>query len=319
MEFLSSGLHLRTHEERHVQVVRGTGHLEAPLGPVLTIGNFDGLHRGHQALIERTRALGREVGAPAAALTFHPSPQEVLRPHSASPRLQSLEQRVRRFAATGLDFLIVEPFTSELATLPPPEFASRYLEGRIGVRGLVLGHDFRFGRGRAGSVESLREHLSVPIVQLSAVLQDGIPVSSSRIRAALASGAVAEASHLLGRSHEIEGTVRTGDQRGRTLGFPTANLGDIEGMLPSNGVYAVRVSFEDAEVAAVANIGTRPTFEGQEQRVELHLLDFDGDLYGTPLRVSLVARLRDEQRFDDADALVKAIQSDIEVAREHLA
>lgn len=302
-----------------MQVVRGTRHLEAPLAPVLTIGNFDGVHLGHRALIRDTVALARELGARAAALTFHPSPQEVLRPGSATPRLQSLAQRLHALGTTGLDVVVVEPFDEQLGALTPPEFATTYLLERIGIRGLVLGHDFRFGRGRTGTVDFLREHLPVPVRRVDAVLHDGEPVSSSRIRAALSDGSVGVATGLLGRPHEVEGTVVSGDGRGRELGFPTANLSAVQGLLPANGVYAVRVRIGPAEHAAVANIGTRPTFGTSGRTVEIHLLDVHTDLYDRRLTVRFESRLRDEQRFASVDALTSAIQSDVARARTILA
>ena len=299
-------------------VIHGTQHLEGPPRPVLTIGNFDGVHLGHRALVQRTIDVAKEVGAPSAALTFHPAPQEVLRPQGAAPRLQSLDQRVQSLLHAGLELVIVEPFTRELGALPPPAFAEEILGRRLGVRALVLGHDFRFGRGRAGDASQLRGYLDVPVSQVEAILEGDTPISSSRIRRAVQEGDVGQAAALLGRPHEVRGRVGHGDKRGRELGFPTANLEDLEGLLPAHGVYAVRAEVDGIWHPAVANIGQRPTFQGHETRTEVHLLDFNRSLYGISLKIAFVAHLRAEQRFDSLHALTDAIAADVAAARGHL-
>lgn len=301
-----------------MQVVYGTQHLEAPPRPVLTIGNFDGVHRGHQALIQRTRALADSLGAPPAALTFDPTPREVFRPDDAPARIQALDQRLAHLEAAGLALVIVEPFTEALGAMPPEAFAHSVLAEAIGVQGLALGHDFRFGRGRAGGASLLRELLAVPVEQVEALQHDGAPISSSRIRTALAGGQVAEATALLGRPHEVCGPVIAGDQRGRTLGFPTANLAPLAGLAPRPGVYAARAGVQGARHRAVVNLGRRPTFDGSGLTLEVHLLDFHGDLYGQQLSVAFVERIRDERRFSGPEELRAAIASDVAIARAHL-
>ena len=301
-----------------VQVIEGTQQLSAPLRTVLTIGNFDGVHRGHRELIRRTIALAGELGVPSAAFTFHPAPQEVLRPDGGAPRLQTLDQRLRSFAETGLTYVVVERFTRELGALGAVEFASQILRDRVGVQGLVLGHDFRFGRGRSGNATVLAEHLSIPVQQVAAVLEEGEPISSSRIRTAVGAGEMRLAAQLLGRPHVVEGRVEHGEKRGRKIGFPTANLTALQGLLPHYGVYAVRAHVQGSSVPAVANLGTRPTFDGRTPSLEVHLLDFEGDLYGQPLALSFVERLRAEQRFASVDELVSAIGQDVAAARSVL-
>lgn len=298
-----------------MQVVHGTHHLEAPPGPVLTIGNLDGVHRGHQALIQQTLALADALGTSSAALTFDPTPGEVLQPRRAPPRIQTLEQRLAHLEATGLQLVIVEPFTSALGALSPEAFARRFLASAIGTRALVLGHDFRFGRDRAGDAALLRRALGVRVEEVEARLHGGAPISSSRIRAALAEGHVSEATALLGRPHEISGPVVPGEQRGRTLGFPTANLSPLSGLMPRRGVYAARATVDDTIHPAVVNLGRRPTFDGQGTTLEVHILGFDGDLYGQQITVAFVERIRDERRFEGPGALREALAHDVAVAR----
>ena len=302
-----------------MQVIHGTQPSPSSEGPVLTIGNFDGVHLGHQALIRRTVAMAQERGVLAAALTFHPAPQDVLAPHRAAPRIQSLDQRLASLSETGLGCVFVEPFTLELGQLEPGAFADRILRERIGVQGVVLGHDFRFGKGRAGDADFLKRYLSVPVDQVAAVLDGDLPISSSRIRKALLAGAVGTAKTLLGRHHRVLGQVGHGEKRGRTIGFPTANLEHLQGLIPKPGVYAARARVGSQWWSAVANIGTRPTFDGQTSSVEVHLLDFKEMLYDMPLELAFVERLRDEVRFPSVEALVEAITKDVARARELLA
>lgn len=308
-------------------VVRGTERW-AETGmdaPVLTIGNFDGVHRGHRALIDATRARATELGAPCAVLTFDPAPRDVLRPANGIPRIQSLERKLVHLARAGADAVVIQPFDHALAALEPAAFARERLGRDLGIRALVVGHDFRFGRGRSGTADVLREALGVPVDEIPALTdppastgEPALPVSSSRIRDALGRGDVALAALLLGRPHELVGTVVAGDRRGRTIGFPTANLVPEGGLVPPNGVYAVRVAIDGVPVPGVANLGVRPTFDGQGVRLEVHLLSFDADLYGRVLIVELVDRIRDERRFDGIDALVAQIRADAESARRIL-
>jgi riboflavin kinase/FMN adenylyltransferase len=303
-----------------VIILRGTEQWRER-GCALTLGNFDGVHRGHRALIDVTRELAQAHSVPSAVLTFDPAPRDVLRPHNGIPRLQSLERKLVHLERTGVDAVIVQPFDLALAALSPQQFAERLRE-HLRVRAIAVGHDFRFGHKRAGGADTLREVLEIPVREVAALRDDEGPISSSRIREALGRGEVAKAAQLLGRPHELVGQVVQGDQRGRTIGFPTANLWPQGGLVPPNGVYAVRVRGHDA----VANLGTRPTFtrapgEGQtdpQSRLEVHLLDFEGDLYGQELVVELIDRLREERRFPSLDALVAQIRLDVEAARRIL-
>jgi riboflavin kinase/FMN adenylyltransferase len=290
-------------------------------GAVVAIGNFDGVHDGHRAVLRRLFALAAEQCAPSCVLTFDPAPTAVLAPERHQARILTLADRVRLLGDEGVDAVVIEPFTRAFAENSARWFAEELLGKHLRVRGVVVGYDFRFGHMRKGDVAALREWLpGVPVVEVAAWESSGAPVSSSRVRRLVASGAVEDAAALLGRPHFLRGTVVSGDQRGRTIGFPTANIvSDVE-LLPAHGVYAVRARVDDEGPAhaGVANIGMRPTFAGTELRVEVHLLDFAGDLYGHRLAVDLVARVRGEQRFDGVAALVAQIGRDVERAREIL-
>lgn len=302
-----------------VTVHRGSAAVPARAqGPVLTIGNFDGVHRGHRHLLDATRALAAELGVPSAVLTFDPPPMAVLRPDAAMPRIQTLDEKLEALGAAGVDEVVVEPFDLGLAAMEPDAFATTILRENLAVSGLVLGYDFRFGRRRAGTVDDLHRVLGVPIRQVEALLDDG-PISSSRIRSAVHEGELALAARLLGRPHRLVGAVEGGDRRGRQLGFPTANVRPHTSLTPPFGVYAVRVELDGTVHDGVANWGIRPMWELAEPLLEVHLLDFEGDLYGRELGVDLVARLRGEARFDSIEALEAAIRADVAHARQVLA
>jgi riboflavin kinase/FMN adenylyltransferase len=288
----------------------------------LTIGVFDGVHRGHQMLIEQLRAEAAARGLGSGLVTFHPHPVSVLRPDVAISYLTSLETRVERLRATGLDFVAVVQFTSELAQVSAEDFA-RVLYEAAGMRLLMVGQDFALGRNREGTVERLAEigkdvGFEVRPIELLP-LEDG-PVSSTRVRKALAVGNMREASQLLGRPFALRGPVVHGDERGRTLGFPTLNLGlspDLS--LPAHGVYVSCTELEGGRYEGCTNIGVRPTFDGERLVVETHLLDFDREVYGSIITVELLERLRPEQRFDGPDALVAQIHRDIDATRDYFA
>ncbi len=288
-------------------------------GPVVTIGNFDGVHRGHRALIERARSLAAPDGLPVCAYTFDPAPRDVLRPDNDVPRIQTLSDRVATLRGAGVDQVVVEPFDRAFAARPPEWFASVVLADRLRAAAVVVGWDFRFGRARRGNPAVLAEHLRVPVVTVDAVVDDDGVVSSSRIRRAVREGRVEAAAAVLGRPHEVVGTVVEGARRGRLLGFPTANIAPQTPLLPALGVYAVRVEVDGVELGGVANVGRRPTFDDGPVQLEVHLLDWEGDLYGRPLRAGFVGRLRGEQRFAGPEALVAQIDADIDTARRRLA
>lgn len=292
-------------------VSHGSNAYDGPAG-VVTIGNFDGVHLGHQALLDAARNLKR---GPVVAYTFDPAPRDVLRPDTAPLRLQTLADRVERLHARGADHVVVEPFDRGFAAKSPADFAHGILRDRLRATAVVVGWDFRFGKGRSGDAAGLRNLLEQPVVQVDPLVSGSDPISSSRIRALIAAGEMSEASRLLGCPHEIVGVVEHGDARGRELGFPTANVCSRTPLCPAAGVYAVRVRSSVGEHRGVANLGMRPTFSGDRFKVEVHLFDFVGDLYGTELRVQFCARIREERAFAGIDALVAQIGADAAEAR----
>jgi riboflavin kinase/FMN adenylyltransferase len=284
---------------------------------VVVIGNLDGVHLGHQAVLRQARSVADERGISTLALTFDPHPSQVLRGKSP-PRLCSAPRRVELLRRHGIDDVVVERFTPELAAFTPERFARELLSERLSARAVVVGRNFRFGARRAGDIDALRSFggdLGFDVVPADVAGDADGPFSSTRVRDAVAAGRLDEATRLLGRRHSVSGVVETGDQRGRTIGFPTANLGGIVEMLPPNGVYAV---FAD-DRPAVMNVGLRPTVDGTTLKVEVHLFDFAGDLYGRPMRVHFVRRLRDEQKFAGLPELKAQIARDAQSARAALA
>ena len=291
---------------------------------VVTPGNHDGVHLGHRALISTARDLAARAGLATMGMCFDPHPTAVLAPDRAPVLLTPMTRRVELMRGAGCDDVAVLAFDHAFAQTSPEVFVQRVLVERCRARAVVVGPDFHFGRKRAGNVDTLRalgrEHgFSVDVVR--PVLFEGESVSSTRLRRILAEeGDVASVARMLTRVHDVDGVVVQGDQRGRTIGFPTANLSLPEVQLPADGVYAVAVSIQGRpgeRLLGVANLGKRPTFAAGRS-VEVHLFDFDGDLYGRTLRVGFVARVRPEQRFSGVEALVAQIQLDCERARAAL-
>lgn len=296
-------------------------------GAVVTIGAYDGVHRGHQAVLRFVRELAEARGLEAACVTFDRHPAEVVRPESAPKLLTTLEQKLELLAATGyLDECCVLPFDEARSREPAEEFVREVLVDLMGARLVVVGADFHFGHGRGGDVALLHRmgaELGFEVLGLGLVAIDGdpsgAPYSSTQIRELLAAGDVAAAARLLGRAHEVRGTVEVGDRRGRDLGFPTANLAVPPNIcLPADGIYAGMFVGEDAvERPAATSLGRRPTFyaDAEVSLLEAYVLDFDGDLYGQYVKVRFLERLRSEQRFDSVDALVAQMTLDVDATR----
>lgn len=312
------------------QVAHGLGDDITPGPSVVTIGFFDGVHRGHQAIIDRASRHARERDLRRVVVTFDRHPTEVVRPDATPRYLQTLDRRVEHLAGRDVDLVLVLPFTQELSELPPEAFVETVLAGALQARHVVVGANFRFGRRAAGDVSTLTElgarhgftAEAAPLVDL-----DGPPVSSTAIREAVGRGDVAWARRALGHPFILEGRVVRGDGRGRSIGVPTANVELDERMqLPAPGVYAGRAAVvgegdgqgESDSGPCVVNVGTRPTFDGTTVTCEAHLLDAEVDLYDRHLAVAFEARLRDERRFDGPDELVAQIHRDIEAARAQL-
>ena len=291
-------------------------------GPsALTIGVFDGVHLGHRHVLSLLAAEASERGLGTAVMTFDPHPLTVVAPDAAPRLLTTVDQRLELLAAMGVDRTAVLPFSDRVRSLSPAAFVTEILRDALDARIVAVGEDFRFGRDRTGNVEFLREMgegVGFETIVVSLVGDDS-PVSSTRIRRLVADGDVAAAAVLLGRHHEVRGEVVRGDGRGASIGIPTANLDLPDGVaVPARGVYAVRVGVADEEHPGVANIGVRPTFGGEEETLEVHLLSGGRDLYGSGLAVRFVDRIRDERRFDGIEALVAQIGSDIGEARRIL-
>jgi riboflavin kinase/FMN adenylyltransferase len=285
----------------------------------VAVGNFDGVHRGHHALVSAAVDGARAAGGPSVVLTFEPHPARVLRPSHAPAALTTLAQKQELLDALGVDRLAVLRFDEAVARLSPEEFARSVLRERLGARQVVVGESFRFGRGREGDAPglvALGSALGFAVIVVPAVLEGGRPVSSSRVRSELAHGHAAAARALLGRSYFVDGNVVRGDGRGRTIGVPTANIAPENEILPAPGVYAGLCALPTGEAwPAVVNLGRRPTFGGGDLALEAHLLGFDGDLYEARVRLSFEERLRDEQRFSGKEELVARIREDVAMAR----
>lgn len=287
--------------------------------PVLAVGNFDGLHRGHAAILARVRARAAERGVTGAVLTFDPHPPRIIRPDKAPPLLMTKDQKLAGLAAEGVDGVAVVRFTPEVSRWEPEEFVNVVLVDWLRVREVWVGGNFLFGRDRSGNFSLLRSlggRYGFLVDKIDPVRYKEFVVSSTRVRRLIADGHVDEAGALLGHHYVIEGEVVPGARRGREHGFPTANVRTENEVIPPNGVYATTVTVDGAIYPSITNIGVRPTFEASGQRViEAHLFDYGSDLYGTRLSLAFVRRLRDEQAFPDADALRRQIDIDCESAR----
>jgi len=306
-----------------MRVIRHLAHVAPPLRRVvLTLGNFDGMHLGHQAIVRRALHEARGVGGQVVVLTFHPHPIAVVAPDKAPPLLQSLRDRLARLRDLDVDVTVVQRFTPAFAALEPDAFI-RYLGAHLELLHVVVGYNVSFGRGRVGTVDTLDElgaRHGFTVDAVGPVTVGEAQVSSTALRQLVAAGDVRHAGELLGRPYTLRGRVVRGEQRGRTLGFPTANLHQRPGLLlPADGVYAVHALLDGRSVPAVLNVGVRPTFGELRRTVEAFLLDFDGDLYGRWITLELIERLRGERRFAGVDALRQAIAADVARTREVLA
>jgi riboflavin kinase/FMN adenylyltransferase len=291
-------------------------------GSIVALGNFDGFHLGHQAVVSRAVARAFHERRPVVVATFDPHPVRLFKPDVPPFRLTTLEQREALFAHAGADAMLVLEFTPELAATSAEDFVANLLAGRVRAAGVVTGDDFTFGKGRTGNIETLKTlgaHSGIAAEAVAQVLVEGERVSSGRIRDALVAGDSGAATRMLSRPYAIAGVVQRGDARGRELGYPTANLDLGDYLRPRYGIYAVRVTLDDgSELPGVASLGVRPTFEPPRELLEAHLLEFDGDLYGRKIEVSLHAFIRDERKFDGVDGLVAEMRNDEAAARRLL-
>jgi riboflavin kinase/FMN adenylyltransferase len=292
---------------------------DALRGAVVALGNFDGFHLGHQAVVARAVAMARDLGGPAIVATFDPHPVRHFKPDAAPFRLTTLDQRQRLFASAGAEAMLVLNFGPAMAAMSADAFVDDLLVGQLGVRGVVTGADFVYGSKRSGNGETLSAAAAAhgfAYDRVAPVMDGDAPVSSSRIREALKSGDCATATRLLTRPFAIEGVVQHGDKVGRTLGFPTANIDLGNYLRPRYGIYAVRGRLADGRVLdGAANIGVRPSFDPPKELLEPHFFDFSGDLYDQPLSVEFHAFLRGEAKFDSMDALMAQMAADCDAAR----
>lgn len=304
-----------------IEVFRGWRDLpETARGAAVAVGAFDGVHRGHQAVIAAARQAADAIGSPLAAVSFDPHPRRWFQPDAAPFRLMTAGQMARALAPLGVDRLYLLPFDAEMAAMTDVEFARRVLADGLGIRHASVGFDFTFGRGRSGSPEALRtygETLGFTVSTTERIDDPhGLKLSSSAVREALKAGDMARAAAILGRTFAIEGEVIHGDKRGRTIGVPTANVALGDYMRPAYGVYATRTRLPDGRIIdGVANLGVRPMFEIETPLLEVWLFDFAEDLYGQTVETELVAFLRGELNLDSLDALKVQIDADADAAR----
>jgi riboflavin kinase/FMN adenylyltransferase len=302
-----------------MKIVRGSAGFSAPAGTSLTIGNFDGVHIGHRELIRRTVDRAREHCLAAVALTFHPHPIRYFTPRARFYEITSPEEKAARMEELGIDVLVVESFTGEIGGMEAEEFARTVIRERLSARYVTVGYDFTFGKNRSGSPALLArvgQEAGFAVEIVPPLLRGGAIVSSSRIRELLLGGRVREAEELLCSPYKVSGTVVTGSSRGRKLGFPTANVQYTQELLPLPGVYVVDAGVGGVIRRGVANVGFNPTFGENSLGVEVHILDFHGDLYGQLVSVYFRDRIRDERKFKSVDELVRQIRKDVEFARE---
>lgn len=284
----------------------------------VTVGTFDGVHLGHQKIIAKLVAAAKKNGSASTLLTFDPHPRKVVQPNATVTLIQTLEERAETLAHLGLQHMVVHPFTKAFSQLSAADYVKDFLVDMLNIDQIIIGHNHRFGKNRTASVEDLQHFGNIygfKVTQISAEEINNISISSTKIRTALAMGDVATAHAFLGHPFTLSGSVIEGQQRGRTIGFPTANIAvnHPDKIIPKNGVYAVRVHLKNTERLGMMNIGTNPTVNGEHRSIEVHIFDWSDDIYNKPIQVSLIERIRDELKFDSIEALRKQLEKDKEV------
>ncbi|MGC2064404.1 MAG: bifunctional riboflavin kinase/FAD synthetase [Thermodesulfovibrionales bacterium] len=288
---------------------------------IITLGNFDGLHLGHQELIRMVISRAKETGAVSMVVTFRPHPLKILCPEKCPPLISIYEEKIKLMEDLGIDVLVKIPFTLEFAGMTPEAFVREVLCGMLGAREIFVGANYRFGKERKGTVQILRDlgrECGFVVKEVGQISLGGEVISSTKIRCLLKDGEVDQASRLLGRAYAITGVVVRGDGRGRTLGFPTANIAPKHAIIPAHGVYAVRLFVRDRFYDGIANIGIRPTFSKETLSIEAYLFAFDEDIYGEEISVYFLEKIRDEKKFGCVADLVSQIRDDIEIAKQIL-
>lgn len=304
-----------------MEIIRDLNSLQPYPSAVVALGNFDGVHVGHQAILRAAIEHAQAAGGSALAVTFDPLPAKVLNPNHAPRLILTPEDKLELLRSFGLHGVIVLTFSRELSMLSPEEFVREYLRRRIGARVVVVGHTVSFGHARAGNAEVMRQlgrELGFETTVVGPIERDGILVSSTKVREMIAAGDMKRTAILLGRPHFLRGPVVHGRERGRTIGFPTANIQSRTECLPPDGVYATRVVLEDGSYPSITNIGMRPTFGEPERTIEAHIFDFHRDIYGREVKLEIAERIRPERKFESAQALAAQIGSDLKRAKEIL-
>ncbi|GAA5506491.1 bifunctional riboflavin kinase/FAD synthetase [Novipirellula caenicola] len=295
---------------------------DAVRGGVISIGNFDGVHRGHAALIGKAREMANRIAGPVVAVVLDPHPAAILRPDRVPPKLTWIERRAELLSHLDTDFLIVVPTNQQFLNLSAADFFSSLIKRTLAAKGMVEGPNFFFGRGREGNIETLQalcDQSEIELAVADSSIDSDAMISSTRIRQQLEAGKIESAVHMLGHPHQIRGRVVRGDGRGAKIGFPTANLDEIDVLVPAVGVYGGYAIHDGQRYQAAIHIGPNPTFNNRsERKVEVHLMDYTGDLYDQTLLVDFVSRVRDIARFDSAEALVAQLQMDIASVRSSL-
>lgn len=289
---------------------------------VITLGNFDGLHLGHQELVRMVMKRAAEIHGQSMVVTFRPHPLKVLAPDKCPELISIYEEKIELFKKLGIDVLIKIPFNLHFAEMTPREFVKKILCDLLGAKEIFVGFNYRFGKGREGNIETLKEmgrEFGFKVNEVEQISVDGEIISSTKIRSFIKEGEVEHAARLLGRPYAITGIVIRGDSRGKSLGFPTANIASKHMIIPSNGVYAVKLYARDTCHDGIVNIGLRPTFDTKTLAIEVHVFDFNEDLYGEEVTVYFIKKLRTEKKFDSADALITQITKDITEAKAVLA
>jgi len=288
---------------------------------VLTLGNFDGIHLGHQELVRMVIGRAREIGGQSMVVTFRPHPLKVLAPETCPPLISIYEEKIGLFEKLGIDVLVKIPFSLQFAEMTPREFVKSVLCDTLGAKDIFVGYNYRFGKGREGTTQMLKQmgrEFGFKVHEVEQISLNGEVISSTKIRQLLKDGEVEHAARFLGRPYAITGIVVKGDSRGKALGFPTANIAPKHIIIPSNGVYTVGILVRDNYYHGIANIGIRPTFNKEAQTLEVHIFDFDEDIYGEEATITFFHRIREERRFSDPAALIRQIQKDIAAARDLL-
>lgn len=288
---------------------------------IITLGNFDGLHLGHQELIRMIIRRAKETASHSMVVTFRPHPLKILAPEKCPPLISIYEEKIQFFEKLGIDVLVKIPFTLDFSAMEPRDFVKNVLCDLLGAKEIFVGYNYRFGKGRRGNILMLRElgkEFGFLVKEIEQVSLYGEVISSTLIRQLLKDGEVEHAAKLLGRHYALCGIVVKGDGRGKGLGFPTANIASKHAIIPSNGVYAARIFVRDRHYNGIVNIGMRPTFKTKSLAIEVHIFDFDEDLYGEEITVYFISRIREEKKFQNAEALINQINTDIKAAKDIL-